>query len=186
MRVDRRVAADRRAFTLVEAVSTIVILGVLSVVSTRLIGEGARQYAQGASRAELSDEMGTAMERIVTELRQMQAMGGSDPVCPDFNSIASGAISWNDDNGERDLTFSAGQLTSTDNGTTTVLLSGVTSCVFRAYDENNVALAASLPTPDDCADVRRLEITLTVSREGVSETIRTRVFFRCCMAGFSS
>jgi hypothetical protein len=80
------------------------------------------------------------------------------------------------------LALSGTNLTMTEGASTFVLLSNVTAFSVQAYDQSNIALAASLASGATAA-VRRLEITITVSRSGQSESLRSRFFLRCTVEG---
>ena len=65
-------------------------------------------------------------------------------------------------------------------GTARTLLDDVTACDFAAFNESNGVLG--LPLSDTgCDPIRRIEITLTCVREGVTVILRTRVFVRSTM-----
>ena len=69
-----------------------------------------------------------------------------------------------------------------DGGAAAVLLSDVSSLAVQTYDESNAALAASL-SGAACDDIRRVAVAITIERSGVTETLRTKLFLRCTMAG---
>ena len=58
----------------------------------------------------------------------------------------------------------------------------MTTFALQAYDESDGALGFFLGAAA-CDPIRRTEITLTAERNGVTVTLRTRVFFRCTMQG---
>jgi hypothetical protein len=63
-----------------------------------------------------------------------------------------------------------------------VLLTDVTACTIATFDEDNAPLGASLAGVA-CDDIRRVSVSVTVTRGGVSETLRTKVFIRATMEG---
>ena len=63
-----------------------------------------------------------------------------------------------------------------------VLLQDVASFSVQAFDESNNALPATL-SGSGCDAIRRLQITITLQRHGVSHTLRTKLFLRALMEG---
>lgn len=170
-----------RGFTLVEAVATMTIIAIVAGVSSRLILSGADGYASAATRAELANSASAAMERIAAELREIPFRPSTSPVEPYLDSVAANSISWA---GGTSLALSGTNLQLTVGGTARTLAANVSAFSIRCYDQNNSALSTSL-SGNACDAVQRIEITLTLTRSGVSETLRTRVFLRCLMAGAS-
>lgn len=168
-----------RGFTLVEAIATITIVGILAVMSSRLMMAGADGYAAAATRAELINNASAAMERIGVLLRDIPLRAGASPAAPAIVSITPGSIQWH---GGLTLSHSGGSLILGDSGANSVLAADVSSFALQTFDESNAALATTL-NGDACDAVRRVQVTLTLSRAGVSETLRSRFFLRCMVAG---
>ena len=63
-----------------------------------------------------------------------------------------------------------------------MLLSGVTACTVSTYDEDNTLLAATLGGAG-CDDIRRVQLDITVARNGITERLRSKVFIRSTMIG---
>lgn len=61
----------------------------------------------------------------------------------------------------------------------------VSGLAVACYDQENTALAANLSGASTAA-IRRVELTLQASVGGVGDTLRTRVFLRCTVAGGAS
>jgi hypothetical protein len=70
-------------------------------------------------------------------------------------------------------------------GTGIVLASSVSSLAIDTFDESDAALAASL-SGTGTQSIRRVRITLVGTHSGVTETLRTRVFPRACLATVGS
>jgi prepilin-type N-terminal cleavage/methylation domain-containing protein len=179
----RQYGSRARAFTLVEVICTISILAVVGVLSSRLVFTASDQYLAAASRSAIGAELSSAMERIATEVRQIPAKTGVTPTEANLGAISAGSLAWTDASAvSRVLALSGTNLTMTEGANTFVLLSGVTAFGVQAYDQSNTALAASLASGATAA-VRRLEISITVARNGQSETLRSRFFLRCTVEG---
>lgn len=178
-------ARERRAFTLVETIATLVVIGILSVLSSRLVVDASDQYLGAVSRARLCGEMSSALERLTSELRSIPIRTASDPVAPDVTSVSPTSIAWNDGVAARTLTLSGTDLVSTSAGASGVLLQDVASFALSAFDESDAPLAGTL-SGSACDAIRRLEITITCARGGVQETLRTLVFLRAGIEGGGS
>jgi prepilin-type N-terminal cleavage/methylation domain-containing protein len=173
----RRVA---RGFTMVEAIATLAVLGVLASVSANLIYAATTAYRDAATKAQLADEVSVAMNRIVRRLTSVDRDTTASVVAPRISSVTPTSIAWN---GNYSLTLTSGQLLLVENGSTSrVLLDNVTAFSVSAYDESNAALAGTL-SGAATQPVRRLQVQVTAQRSGVAQTIRTKVFIRATMAG---
>jgi hypothetical protein len=67
-------------------------------------------------------------------------------------------------------------------GTSAVLQTDVTAFAVQTYDESNATLAASL-SGSGCDPIRRVQLTLTAQRHGVTQSLRTKLFIRETMVG---
>ncbi len=169
----------RRAFTLIELITTIVVLGAVGSVASVMMVTAVGGYIEAATRAQLHSELSIAIDRIDRELRKVGLEGGGS-VSPDVQYVTASTIGWNTTSA---LYVSGDDLMFQENGgTARVLLSDVTSFSVQAYDESNAAMAATL-NDAQCDQVRRVAISITLQRAGVSESLRTRVFLRCTMEG---
>lgn len=177
----------RRAFSLIECVVTIVILSIIMTVVSRLFLSAALGYTSAATRSELHSELSCALERIVSELRLASAKAGVSPACADLISVTSESIEWRGADGStREVTLDGSDLEyAVNGGTWYVLASNVTTFDIVTFNESNTALSTSLSGSGVNA-VRRVQLTLIGTRQGVTETFRTRVFPRACQAGAGS
>jgi prepilin-type N-terminal cleavage/methylation domain-containing protein len=171
-----------RAFSLVETIATMVILAVVLAVTSRLFLSATLGYTSAATRAELNAELSSAMDRIVQELRSIGVRSGSSPTAAEITSITASSITWvGADAITRQLSLSGTNLLYSESGAPgNVLASSVTSFLISAYDQSNTALAATL-SGASTDSVFRLQITLSSTRQGITETFRTRVFPRALL-----
>lgn len=182
-RIDRHAERRIRAFTLVEVICTIVILSVVGIVSSRLVFTASDQYLAAASRSAIGAELAAAMERVATEIRQIPAKPSMSPTEANLGAIATNSLSWTDASSvAKTLALSGTNLTMSEGGVSYVLLANVTAFSVQAYDASGTALATSLASGATAA-VRRLQLSITVSRNGQSETLRSRFFLRCTVEG---
>ena len=183
MIVRPRIAPGRRAFTLIEVVATIVVLATVGTVASGILFTATDGYLEARMTAQLHTELSIAMDRIVRELRNIQLDGDASGVAPDIDAVTATSITWDDD---YVVAMSGSNLMLTiDGAAAAVLLSDITSFSIQTYDEDNIALAATLGG-EDCDDIRRISISATIERSGVSEMLRSKVFIRSTMHGAGS
>jgi len=174
--------ARARGFTLVEAIATITIIATIMAVVSRVIFVSVDAYAAATTRAELNAALSSAMERVCAELRQIPLVSGGS-AAPDLASVSATSITWSTNS---TLALTRSNLTlAIAGGSASTLLNNVTALSLTCYDESNAALAATL-SGSACTPVRRVEITLSSQRDGITETLRTRVFLRSQIAGSST
>ena len=130
--------------------------------------------------AQLHSELSVTMDRIVRELRKIPRDDAAAGTAPDIASVTATSITWDTD---YSLSLSSTNLMYTENGgTAAVLQNNVTAFTVQTYDESNSALAASL-SGNNCDPIRRIQLTLTMQRHGVTESLRTKMFLRETMVG---
>lgn len=172
-----------RAFTLVEVICTIAVLAVIGTLSSQLVLTASDQYLAAAGRASIGSELSAAMERIATELRQVPAKPATTPTQADLRGLTPTSFAWNDATGvERTLELTGTALTLSEGQDAYTLLNDVSAFTVQTYDEANLALAGTI-APGSTAAVRRVEVSITVTRFGQSETLRARFFLRCTVEG---
>ena len=169
-----------RGFTLVEAIATMVVIGVLGSVSSSLIYSGVRAYRDAAGQAQLHEEMSTALESITRALRGIPA-GQVEPFAiPSVTAVQPSSINWGT---AARLWLNGSSLQLQEDGAAAyTLLTGVTAFSVQTYDEAGAALAANLNATAS-QSVRRVQVQITATKDGVTETLRTKVYIRCTMEG---
>ncbi len=175
----RRSATSRRGFTLVEAIAALTIIGVLGSIGSRLVYSSVTSIRDGSDRAEMHSEASNAMSTITTTLRNLArtSSGGAN-----ITSVTSTSIACN-----TTQTFSLSGTTlnfadSAQGGTSQPMLRNVSAFDVKCYDQDNTALATTL-SGTGIDPVRRVQITITVTKNGITETLRTRTFLRNTMQG---
>jgi type II secretory pathway pseudopilin PulG len=176
-----RRAGARRAFTLIEALATIVILAALGSVVSTVILSAADGYFDASTRAQLHTELSLALDRVVRDLRAIDRDATATGIAPDIGSYATTDLQWQTPQCRLWLSGTTLHL-QIDGGATTTLLEDVSAFTITAYDESNAAIAAP-KSGSGCDAIRRLAIEVTLTRYGVSETLRTKVFLRSTMEG---
>ena len=170
----------RFGFTLIEVVATIVILAAIGTVASNILLTASDGYLDAAGTAQLHNELSIATDRLAREFRQIDLDNDADDIAPDIDEVTASSMTWHTDssvalNGTTLQFVEAG-------GAAATLLTDVTAFSITTHDEDNDPLAATL-SGDQCDAIRRIEITVTQTRFGVSETLRARVFLRSTMSG---
>ncbi len=171
-----------RAFTLIEMIATVVIIGTIGSVASGVIYQAARTYTQAAMSAQLHQELSGGLDRIDRALREIALKSPYAGSAPNITSLSAGAITYNTSSV---LTYNSGtgEITLSEaGGPTGTLLQGVSACSIQAFDESNAAMAASL-SGSACDAVRRISVSITLSRDGATQTLRTKVFLRALLKG---
>src|SRR5436190_5330354 len=165
----------RRGLTLIEAIATIVILATMGSVASAILLTSMNGYTNSAIKVEMHSEESIALDRIIRELRKCPRDAAAGVTAPLISSVTASSLAWNNN---YSVSKSGTNLMFVENGATSrILLSDVSSLTVQTYDESNVALAATL-SGAACNAIRRVQITITMSRYGVTETLRTRLFIR--------
>lgn len=162
----------RRGFTLIEAIATIAVLAVLgSIVSTILLttSDG---YLNAVTANQLHNEASTALDRMVREVRNIPLNSEGDG--PNISAVTSTSITFNGNSG---FTLAGSQLQYIENGATRILAEDVTDFTVQTFNESGAALPTTLSGAATPA-VRRVTLTITISRSGVTHTLRSSAFVR--------
>lgn len=174
---------SRHGFTLVEAITSIVIIAVVMGLSSRIISAAMDSYTASSARAALVQECSAAFERIAAELRHLPARTGAGGLTvPDITQVTPSSITWTG-GGTLALTGSDLTLRPASEAAET-LLQDATALSLRAYNADSTALATSL-SGVACEPIRLFEISITASRAGITETLRSRIYLRNTAEGVS-
>ncbi|MHC4101610.1 MAG: prepilin-type N-terminal cleavage/methylation domain-containing protein [Planctomycetota bacterium] len=180
----------RRAFTLIESMATISVLAVLGSIASFLILDSVDGYTEAATSAQLHAELSIAMDRAMREIRKIELdAGATTPPGPNITDInaAGDNIQWTNTAVEAHSLYKSGSdlMLEVEGGGAAVLLSDVTAFAVQTYDEDDGPLANPL-TGAACDDIRRVQLNVTIQRNGASESLRTKVFIRSTMSGADS
>lgn len=169
-----------RGFTLVETIAAMVVVSVTGILTSGIIFTAVNSYRDASTRAQLHNECSSAFDRISKLLWSVPRDTTASVVAPLISNVTATSISWNTN---WSLSLSGTQLMLTENGgTARPILENVTSFSIACFDESNNALAASL-SGASTQTIRRIQIQVTVTRQGISETLRARAFIRSVMSG---
>ena len=176
----------RRAFTLIESLATVAVLATLGSIASFLILDSVDGYTEAATSAQLHAELSIAMDRAMREVRKIEPDSGASGVAPNITNVnaADNNIQWTDSDSDAYSLYLSGSdlMLEVDGGGAAVLMSDVTVFTVLTYDEDDGALAAPL-SGAACDDIRRVALNMTVQRNGVSQSPRTRIFIRSMMSG---
>jgi prepilin-type N-terminal cleavage/methylation domain-containing protein len=173
-----------RGFTLVESMAAVAVLSVLASIASYLILDNVGQCMDAATAAQLHSELAVAMDRATRELRKIDLDAGAGGVAPDIETVLPTYIEWEDQDGDQYwLLLSGGELRlKIDGGVSARLMSDVTALTVSTYDEDNTQLGWILGGAT-CDPIRRVQVEVTAVRNGVTESLRTKVFIRSTMEG---
>jgi len=170
----------RRGFTLIEAVATMTILAAIATVASNIILTSADGYLNASTSAQLHTEMSIGLDRLVREVRNINLDESAGDIAPDIDSVTASSVDWS---GNNSVAFAGDELQITeDGGSAAILLTDVSSFNIQCFDEDNAALSTTL-SGSGCDVIRRIELTISLQRHGVTETLRTKVFLRSTMQG---
>jgi prepilin-type N-terminal cleavage/methylation domain-containing protein len=175
----RRPAIRRRGFTLIEVISSAVILAALGSIGASILFVAIDGYNQGSTVSRLHNKASLALERIVREIGTVAIDPEADTLAPDIESVDTDAITWNDTS--MLLLFDGRLHLRLDGGLSYMLVDEVSEFQIMVFDQDDAPL--SLPRSDDGCDViRRIAFSITLADSGLSETVRTKQFLRCTMS----
>jgi len=174
-----------RGFTLIEAMSAVLVLTTLGSIASFMIVDAVDGYAEAVTGAQVHAELSVAMDRAMRELRKVPVNATEPAPATNLTSVTTSAVYWEDESAKPySLTVSGGSLLLQAGGASGYALQNdVTAFTVAAYDEDNAAVALPVSTPATVAPIRRVELDITVTRDGVSDRIRSRVFLRSSMSG---
>ena len=175
--------ACRPGFTLIESMGAVVIIAVLSGFASMIILNAVDGYTNAAVSAQLHAELSIALDRAQRELRKIELKSGSGNA-PNITSVADTDIQWTDKDSD---TYRLRQNGTTleltiDNAGPSILLADVTSFSVQTSDEDDDSLANPV-SAGNLLLIRRVALSVTLQRSGVSETLQTNVFIRSTMRG---
>lgn len=130
----------RRAFTLVEVVVSITVLGVVAAVTLPLVGSVSSSYAAAADVRERTERVAFAVDRCVRLLREVPA--GADSASISVTAASSSSILLSDGRG---LEVSGGTLLLRQGSSTFPLCRSVTSFTISCLATDGVT--STLATP---------------------------------------
>ena len=181
----------RRGFTLIESMATIVVLATISSIASLLLIEAIENFMKAANGGQLLAELSTAMDRATRQLHKIPLDTGASGIAPDIDSVtqvgSADAIVWRDSGGDAySLTKSGSDIElAVDGGAAQVLISDVTTFDVSIFKEDNSAIAGDV-SGTSCDDIRRITLDATVSRNGITQSLRSKLFLRSTMEGGGS
>ena len=159
---------NKNAFTLVELVMCIMIVGILAAVSSLYISETVDLWRSFSFRNEVVSQGRLAIERMMREMRQ---------IYPPNGGVTSGNLSGISfiDIHNATVTYAISGTNLLRNGN--VLIGGSPNLTLTYYDEAGTVLSTPLSTPNRAA-VFRIEVQLGINYHGQNKTIKSQVFLR--------
>ncbi len=179
----------RGGFTLIEALATITVLSILGSMASFLIVDAVDGYVGAVTSAQLHAELAIALDRLTREIRKIDNDETAGPTDPDIDSVTQvgleDAMTWTD---SLDRTYSLSKsgsdlmLKVESEAAAAVLLSDVTAFAISVYDQDDGVIAGDISN-GACDPIRRVLLDVTLSRQNVTESLRSKVFIRSTMSG---
>lgn len=162
-------------------IATIVILAAIGTVASNILLTASDSYLSASTGSQLTSELSMAMDRLVRDIRQIDLDNdAAAEIGPDVDDFTPTSMTWNK---LWTVRLNGTVLELEENGqAATTLLTDVSAFSLTAFNESNTALAASI-SGDACDDIRRLSVSITMTRYGISATLRSKVFIRSTMSG---
>ena len=166
-----------RAFTLIETIAAMVVLSIIASSAALLVGRIGVSFRDRSVHDQLHLEVSVALDRIVREVREITASDNGSGVVPDITAAGSTELQWGTG---RLIDLTGTQLRINVDGTNTDLLTGnVSALALDFLDEAGSSLLLSgVVSGGNLANIQRVQVSLTVTRSGISETLHTLIFLR--------
>lgn len=188
----RRVTRDHarcssafRAFTLIELVASISVGVVISGIAGALVWNASKIRTETAARSELVDTAAAAVEHVVRYLREIpqDECPGNPTPCLLGNAQIDTASAALLEFGQTGFRLSGGQLQLTTDGGANwhPLANDVSAFAFTYYDRSGAVLSSLPLSATDRHAVRRIHLTLDMSRGGETAKVRTGIYLRSFM-----
>jgi len=174
---------SRRGFSLIEVIAVIVILGIVGGATSSLILTSVASFTDSSGRIQLHSEASVTLDRLVREFREIDPDPQAGPPHPDIAQAGRSSLRWS--GGIRSVRLAGTTLLlDTDGVHEDVLCEGVSELTMNFMDESNRSLLVAGAVPaGDLPSIQRIAIRLSVMRQGMTETLTTRVFIRAAMTG---
>jgi prepilin-type N-terminal cleavage/methylation domain-containing protein len=167
-------------FTLIESIAVIVILSIIATTAALLIGQMATMYRDRAVQGQLHVEASVALDRLMREIRAIENTDDEGTTIPNITGASTTEIQWG---AGKLIDVDSGNLRLNADGTNTdILATDVSAIAFNYFDDTHTSLLSGSSVPsDDLGSIRRVSVSLTLSRYGETETLHTLVFLRSMM-----
>lgn len=175
----------RTAFTLVELIVAMSTGVIIAGVAGSLLWNASRQRAEVSSRAELNDVASAAMDQLTRYLREItqDECPSSATPCLLGNAQISTATATQIQFGNYGFRLSSGALEMTiDNGVSwRTAAKDVTTFTLAYFNRGGTALSSFPLSQSNREDVRRIQITLELTRFSQVAKLRTGIYLRSFM-----
>ncbi|MDX1902414.1 MAG: prepilin-type N-terminal cleavage/methylation domain-containing protein [Gammaproteobacteria bacterium] len=146
-------------FTLIELVITIVLAGIIVVVSMKMISQGLNAYLAGENATNAEQQARIALERMTRDIRAIRSSSS-------ISTATSSQLTFTD--------FSGSSVSYTLSGTnllrnSQILASGITSISFTYYDSSGNTTATT-------ASIRYIAMSINVTQSNANFTASTAIF----------
>jgi len=147
-----------KAFTIIELVITLVVIGILVWVGIAAMFCGTDGYIFFAQRKEMLADARMSLDRMSREIRMVKNITSITTATQTTFSFI--------DTSDKNITFSisSGVINRIEDGVTNSLLGDVDSLTFTYYNAGDSVIASPIVSPAE-TDIRRIKISITISKE---------------------
>lgn len=147
---------NRRGFTLLEALTAVIVLAVVAALVSPVVSSSSEAYVSAMSSRRATERVGFALERCVRLVREIPPSSGGSGVA--VSSVAEGSLTLEDGSG---VVLENGVLSlRVAGGESATLLAGVTTFEVTALATDGVSSTAGTPR-----ETRR--VNFTIESEGL-------------------
>ena len=164
----KHIRSHGRAFTLLEFVVVITVLGIIAGLGSAILVESGRAYSRSNITSAAQTDAQYALNRLAVELTELQSPS-------DISALSSTSITFEVDGVERTFQLSGGSLRRDSN----LLATDVSSFTLTCYRSDGTV--TSTPT-----DVHRIAADISISRGGQTVSLRTEVFPRAFRSTYTA
>jgi prepilin-type N-terminal cleavage/methylation domain-containing protein len=148
-------------FTLIELVIVIILLGIVSIMASKILLEGSKNYVTNKNTIDAQRQGQAALERMTREIRMVRSSS-------DISVAGSNQFSFTSLDGTA-IAYSLSGTNLMQNSQ--ILADGVSSLAFSYYDKNGVVTAVT-------SAIRNIKISLTVNKNNTIYSVATAVNLR--------
>jgi hypothetical protein len=165
--------------------AVVAILGVLGSTTALMLANAVEAYRVSATRAQAHSDLSTAIDRVVREISRIPPYPTVPGAVPWIGTAGTQQLTWYDAAGDAySLSLSGTALVlAADGGAASDLLTDVSAFTMSYFDEDDAALGTPMSGSPAVDEIRRVMVSLGITRSGLTESLAAKVYIRSCMSG---
>lgn len=153
--------SKQKGFTLIELIMVIVLLGIIAIVSSRVLIQGLNAFITGQNVVEANWQGQLALERMTRDIRALRSPS-------DISTATASQLVFTDTTGTT-ITYALSGTTLTRNGQ--ALANGIAGFTLSYFDRNGGGSPAT-------ANIRYITIDLNITEDNANYSVTTSVYPR--------